>query len=195
MQFKSIRTKFLAFVLPVVLIGFLVFFGVSYKMSSGMLDENAATIGKGIGKQAALEVQRVFGMNEVQLEAMARDDSMIHGDDATKLAKMQELKRDTDVFSNIGYINLDGTGFDVDNNVLNRADREYFKRAVQTQKTVISEPVISSITGKVVVVIAVPVKDNGVLKGHHCGNGRTFELRRDACFNGDIQDGTARGRR
>jgi len=121
MQFKSIRTKFLAFVLPVVLIGFLVFFGVSYKMSSGMLDENAATIGKGIGKQAALEVQRVFGMNEVQLEAMARDDSMIHGDDATKLAKMQELKRDTDVFSNIGYINLDGTGFDVDNNVLNRA--------------------------------------------------------------------------
>ena len=165
MQFKSIRTKFLAFVLPVVLIGFLVFFGVSYKMSSGMLDENAATIGKGIGKQAALEVQRVFGMNEVQLEAMARDDSMIHGDDATKLAKMQELKRDTDVFSNIGYINLDGTGFDVDNNVLNRADREYFKRAVQTQKTVISEPVISSITGKVVVVIAVPVKDNGVLKG------------------------------
>ena len=78
---------------------------------------------------------------------------------------MQELKRDTDVFSNIGYINLDGTGFDVDNNVLNRADREYFKRAVQTQKTVISEPVISSITGKVVVVIAVPVKDNGVLKG------------------------------
>ena len=89
MQFKSIRTKFLAFVLPVVLIGFLVFFGVSYKMSSGMLDENAATIGKGIGKQAALEVQRVFGMNEVQLEAMARDDSMIHGDDATKLAKMQ----------------------------------------------------------------------------------------------------------
>lgn len=56
MQFKSIRTKFLAFVLPVVLIGFLVFFGVSYKMSSGMLDENAATIGKGIGKQAALEV-------------------------------------------------------------------------------------------------------------------------------------------
>ena len=54
MQFKSIRTKFLASVLPVMLVGFLVFFGVSYKMASNMLVENADTIGKGVGKQAAL---------------------------------------------------------------------------------------------------------------------------------------------
>lgn len=56
LQFKSIRTKFLAFVLPVVLIGFLVFFGVSYKTASDMLDANAETIGVGIGKQAGLDV-------------------------------------------------------------------------------------------------------------------------------------------
>ena len=165
MQFKSIRTKFLAFVLPVVLIGFLVFFGVSYKMSSGMLDENAGTIGKGIGKQAALEVQRVFGMNEVQLEALARDDVMLHGDDAAKMAKLRELKQATDVFSNIGFLNVSGIGFDVDGNEINRADRDYFKKAVETRKTVISEPVVSSITGKIVVVIAVPVMNGGVMMG------------------------------
>ena len=165
MQFKSIRTKFLAFVLPVVLIGFLVFFGVSYKMSSGMLDENASTIGKGVGKQAALEVQRVFGMNEVQLEALARDDTMIHGDDAAKMAKLKDLKQATDVFSNIGLLGIDGIGFDVDGNEINRADRDYFKKAVERRKPVISEPVVSSITGKIVVVIAVPVMNGGVMTG------------------------------
>ena len=190
MQFKSIRTKFLAFVLPVVLIGFLVFFGVSYKMSSGMLDENAATIGKGIGKQAALEVQRVFGMNEVQLEAMARDDSMIHGDDATKLAKMQELKRDTDVFSNIGYINLDGTGFDVDNNVLNRADREYFKSGTDAEDRYFRACHLVDY-GEGRCGHCGSGEGQRCAQGHHCGNGRTFELRREACIDGDVQDGTA----
>ena len=67
MQFKSIRTKLLASVLPVMLVGFLVFFAVSYKMASNMLVRNADTIGTGVGKQAALEVQRVFETNEVHL--------------------------------------------------------------------------------------------------------------------------------
>ncbi|EKU71442.1 methyl-accepting chemotaxis protein [Selenomonas sp. F0473] len=165
MQFKSIRTKFLASILPVVLIGFLVFFGVSYMMSSSMLDENAETIGKGVGKQAAVEIQRVFDTNEVHLEVLSREEAILHGDNAAKIAKMQEVKKNTQVFSNISYIDATGNGIDVDGNEFNRADRDYFKRAIQTQKTVVSEPVISSITGKVIVVISVPVKENGAAVG------------------------------
>lgn len=87
LQFKSIRTKFLAFVLPVVLIGFLVFFGVSYKTASDMLDANAETIGVGIGKQAGLDVRRVFESNKAHLEEIASDDAFLHGDDAAKLPR------------------------------------------------------------------------------------------------------------
>ena len=165
MQFTSIRTKFLVSVLPVMLIGFLVFFGVSYKMASDMLVENADTIGKGVGKQAALEVQRIFETNEVHLETLARSSAILHGDDAARLAKLQEVKQDTDVFSNISYLDVNGIGIDSDGSVLDRSDRDYFKKAVQTKKVVVSEPVISAITGKVVTVIAVPVLENGALTG------------------------------
>ena len=165
MQFKSIRTKFLVSVLPVMLIGFLIFFGVSYKMASDMLVENADTIGKGVGKQAALEVQRIFETNEVHLETLARSSAILHGDDAARLAKLQEVKQDTDVFSNITYLDVNGIGIDSDGSVLDRSDRDYFKKAVQTKKVVVSEPVISAITGKVVTVIAVPVLENGTLTG------------------------------
>ena len=165
MQFKSIRTKFLVSVLPVMLIGFLIFFGVSYKMASDMLVENADTIGKGVGKQAALEVQRIFETNEVHLETLARSSAILHGDDAARLAKLQEVKQDTDVFSNISYLDVNGIGFDSDGNELDRSDRDYFKKAVQTKQIVVSEPVISAITGKVVTVIAVPVLENGALTG------------------------------
>ena len=79
MQFRSIRTKFLASLLPVMLIGFLAFFGISYKMASNMLIDNADTIGKGVGKQAALEVQRLFETNVVHLEILAEDNAILHG--------------------------------------------------------------------------------------------------------------------
>ena len=165
MQFKSIRTKFLVSVLPVMLIGFLIFFGVSYKMASNMLVENANTIGQGVGKQAALEVRRIFETNEVHLETLSRSAAILHGDDATRLAKLQEVKQDTDVFSNISYLDVNGIGFDSDGNEMDRSDRDYFKKAVQTKQIVVSEPVISAITGKVVTVIAVPVLENGALTG------------------------------
>ena len=165
MHFKSIRTKLLASVLPVMLVGFLVFFGVSYKMASNMLEENAQTIGTGIGKQAALEIRRIFETNAVHLETMARSSSITNGDAAARLAKLQDVKQNTEVFSNITYLDVNGVGFDSDGNEMDRSDRDYFKKVVQTKKIVVSEPVISAISGKVVTVIAVPVLENGALTG------------------------------
>lgn len=92
MQFTSIRTKFLAFILPVVLIGFLIFFGISYKMASNMLDANAETIGTGLGKQTALDVRRVFETNKAHLEELSRETSIRSGDRDARLAKMREVK-------------------------------------------------------------------------------------------------------
>lgn len=165
MQFKSIRTKFLASVLPVMLVGFFVFFGVSYKMASNMLVENANTIGQGVGKQAALEVRRIFETNEVHLEILSGNEAILHGDNAAKLVALQEVKQHTEVFSNVAYLGLDGIGLDADGNEIDRSDRDYFKKAVQTKKTVVSEPVISAISGKVVTVIGVPVIENGTVVG------------------------------
>ena len=136
MQFKSIRTKFLASILPVMIVGFLVFFGVSYKMASDMLVDNAETIGKGVGKQAALEVQRLFETNEVHLETAARSSALLHGDDAEKMEKIKAVKQNTEVFSNVTYLNVNGVGFDSDGNETDRSDRDYFKKVVQTKKVV-----------------------------------------------------------
>ena len=111
LQFKSIRTKFLAFVLPVVLIGFLVFFGVSYKTASDMLDANAETIGVGIGKQAGL------------------DDAFLHGEDAAKIAKMKQVKQNAQVFSVISYLDMTGKGFSVEGEQIERFRSGLFQKS------------------------------------------------------------------
>ena len=165
MQFKSIRTKFLVSILPVMLIGFFVFFGISYKMASDMLVEDADTIGKGVGKQAALEVQRLFDTNEAYLKIAAKSDAMVHGDREAKIRALQDVKQHTEVFSNLAYTDVNGIGFDSDGNDLDRSSRAYLPQVVQSGKTIVSEPVISDVTGKVVSVIAVPVIENGVVTG------------------------------
>mgnify|MGYP000919249517 FL=1 len=165
MQFKSIRTKFLVSILPVMLIGFFVFFGISYKMASNMLVEDADTIGKGVGKQAALEVQRLFDTNEAYLKIAAKSDAMVHGDREAKIRALQDVKQHTEVFSNLAYTDVNGIGFDSDGNDLDRSSRAYLPQVVQSGKTIVSEPVISDVTGKVVSVIAVPVIENGVVTG------------------------------
>ena len=165
MQFKSIRTKFLVSILPVMLIGFFVFFGVSYKMASNMLVEDADTIGKGVGKQAALEVLRLFDTNEAYLKIAAKSDAMVHGDREAKIRALQDVKQHTEVFSNLAYTDVNGIGFDSDGNDLDRSSRAYLPQVVQSGKTIVSEPVISDVTGKVVSVIAVPVIENGVVTG------------------------------
>lgn len=174
--------KFLAFVLPVVLIGFLVFFGISYKTASDMLDANAETIGIGIGKQAGLDARRVFERNKAHLEDLSREAAILNGDRAAKMTALRDLKAHTDMFANVSYIGLDGMGFDIDDHDFDRNNRDYFKRAVQTKAAVISEPVISSITGKVIVVISVPVIDNGAVSGVVTG---TVAL---ANFNGNLKE-------
>ena len=165
MQFKSIRTKFLVSILPVMLIGFFVFFGISYKMASNMLVADADTIGKGVGKQAALEVQRLFDTNEAYLKIAAKSDAMVHGDREAKIRALQDVKQHTEVFSNLAYTDVNGIGFDSDGNDLDRSSRAYLPQVVQSGKTIVSEPVISDVTGKVVSVIAVPVIENGVVTG------------------------------
>lgn len=108
MQFTSIRTKFLAFILPVVLVGFLIFFGISYKMSSDMLDKNAEMIGTGLGKQVSLDAQRVFETNKAHLDELSRDAAILQGDRAARVAKLRDVKEHTDVFSNVFYLEPNG---------------------------------------------------------------------------------------
>ena len=164
MQFRSIRTKFLASLLPVMLIGFLAFFGISYKMASNMLIDSADTIGKGVGKQAALEVQRLFETNVVHFEILAEDNAILHGSDEEKLAALQAVQSQTEVFSNVAYLDRNGVGIDTESGSVDRSDRGYFKQAVQTQKTAISGPIIAT-SGKAIAVIGVPVKENGSVVG------------------------------
>jgi methyl-accepting chemotaxis protein len=54
-------------------------------------------------------------------------------------------------------------------------ERDYFKKVIATKKSVVSDPAVSKSTGKLAVMLAVPVTNNGQLTGVLVG---TFSVER-----------------
>lgn len=68
-------------------------------------------------------------------------------------------------YENMNIIGLDGkTIYRTDNKVLDLAERDYFKRAMQGE-VFISDPVISKGSGSAVIVVAAPIYRNGQIVG------------------------------
>ena len=83
--------------------------------------------------------------------------------DTTLAEKEQLLQQRTDSYGMRRYNLLDAQGnslFDGDN----YSDRSYFQQAMQGE-AVVSEPLISSVTGEVTIIVAAPVWQNGTIGG------------------------------
>ncbi|MBB5336725.1 methyl-accepting chemotaxis protein [Pectinatus brassicae] len=78
------------------------------------------------------------------------------------LQKQIQEKKSFDVIS---YISLNGQGIMSSGKRGNYTDRDYFKKCVQTQKAVVSNPLVSKSTGKLSVVVAAPVRKDGQFNG------------------------------
>ena len=63
-------------------------------------------------------------------------------------------------------------------------DRDYFKKVMDTKKAVVSDPLISKSTGKLAIVLAVPVTNNDQLTGVLVG---TFSVERLSALIKDLK--------
>ncbi len=82
----------------------------------------------------------------------------------------------------------DETGMQIFNNrgnLVSNAEREYFKKAVKTGKTQISNIIISKVTGKLALVLAVPYSKGGVFGGIF---GVTIDLQSISSFSEKLQN-------
>ncbi len=102
----------------------------------------------------------------IYLEDLATNPSIQNGSDKTQIiASMAEAKQRTGIFLTIFFISPDGSGIRYDGSSGDYNHRDYFKKVLATKKPVISEPLISTTTGKLSIIFAVPVFHNGQLTG------------------------------
>ncbi len=166
MKVTSIQTRFLIMLLPLFILSFGILSGVSYYLSNKFLiysvNETAASIGKDYANKIQFDLQEKL----VRLDDLANTQLIKNGTNKTEIIQaMAETQKRVGYFDMIFFVSLNGSGVRSDNSTGQYNDRDYFQKVLTTQKTVISDPLISNTTGKLSVVLATPVFNNGQFAG------------------------------
>lgn len=163
---KSIRTRLLVMVLAIMLISLGVLAGLSHYFSKQFLstsvDDTVTAIGTDYAKRIENSIeQRVRYLQGITHNPNIRPDA----DRQNMIAALDGALKSNDNFDTINFVYLDGTTVRFDGKILNLADRGYLQQAIKTKQVVISEPLIGKGTNKAMIVIVIPILENGNLIG------------------------------
>lgn len=176
MKIKSIQTRLLIIVLPLIIVVLGVLSGVSYYLSTQYLTKSVDETASAVGIDYANRVQGDIEVMIAQLEDLASIQRVRTGADKGQIVTaMAEAQQRLGKFDAIVFISPDGAGVTNMGTAGTYGERDYFKKVIATKKTVVSDPLVSKSTGKLAVVLAVPVMNNGQLTGALVG---TFAVER-----------------
>lgn len=165
MKFKNIQTRLLLALLPLIFIVLVILSGASYYIAERALeksiDETAMAVGSDYSNRIKSEMQDVM----VRLDDLSRVPAIrTGGDKAQAVAAMAETQQIVG-FETVLFIAPDGSAIRGDGTAGQYGDREYFKKVMSTKQAYVSEMLVSKATGKISVVLATPVMNNGQLVG------------------------------
>ena len=113
---------------------------------------------------AALNIDRIHDWLELKISAVEeiikQHPEFKSGDSQKILPALRVMDEADSQVDGYMVVNPKGDGTDLNNVTINIADREYFKKAVELKKPIISDMLISKKTGKYVLPIAVPILDD-----------------------------------
>ena len=160
MKLDSLKTKFLVTFLLLFLGSFLVFFGISYYMSSRALIRDADTISAQIGRSAAMDIEKVFQKHEMEVEGLSHDSALLGASKEDIVAELARYKATVSKdFAMLAYSDVEGHAVSDKGKDMDRTTREYIKKVRETQKPFMTGPSVSGTTGKLITIIAYPVFD------------------------------------
>lgn len=184
MKLNSLRVKFLAVFLTLFLGSFIVFFAVSYYMSSRALYNDADEISKEVGRSTALKIEKLYQAKEMTMEDLAHNPAIISGDRTARIQALAEAKSRTKGFAMVAYSDVNGKAYSETGMDMDRTSRDYIKAVRETKKPFMTGPSVSGTSGKLITIIAYPVLDNGELTGIIYG---TIELEDISSLVGGIK--------
>ena len=165
MNFKSLRVKFLAAFIPLFVGSFVVFFAISYYMSSSALLRNTDLIAQEIGKSTAKEIEKTYQERELIVESLADSPVIKHGIREEKVKVLAETLAKRQNFTMLAYSDVEGHAVSDKNKDMDRTSRDYIKQVRETKKPVMTGPSVSGTSGKLITIMAYPVLENGQLIG------------------------------
>ncbi len=185
MKVKSIQTKLLLILLPLIFIVLSVLTGVSYYLSKQSLTQSVDQTAMAVGTDYSNRVQADLELMLTRLQDLGNLQEIRTGADKVQIAQaLAEAKTRFGTFDAVVLIAPDGSGLTSTGATAPYGDRDYFKKVIDTKKAVVSDPLVSKSTGKLAVVLAIPVTHNDQLTGVLVG---TFSVERLSALIKDVK--------
>jgi methyl-accepting chemotaxis protein len=158
-------------ILPLVVISLGTVAGLSYYFANQFLSRSNDETAVSIGADYSNQIKGVIKERVIELEGLASNQVMHGSYDNTQVVKaLNDTHKWTGNFDNINAIALDGSGVRFNGTTTNVSDRDYYKAVVSTKQVYISDPLLTRGTGKLSMIIAVPVLEEGKLVKIITGN-------------------------
>ncbi|MHB9946588.1 methyl-accepting chemotaxis protein [Clostridium botulinum] len=165
MKFKTMKGKMLTYFLSLFLIICIAISFMAYFMSKRMIERKASSLMSEVSRQAVQNIEARLNGTLDSIETVAnmptiKDPKL--GWDKKKTILDEEIKLHGHV--KMGIVGKNGQSIQTDGTTVNIKDRNYFKETMEGKRT-ISEPIVSKVDGKVVIIYTVPIKNGNTIMG------------------------------
>ncbi|EPY2275609.1 methyl-accepting chemotaxis protein [Clostridium sporogenes] len=165
MKFKTMKGKMLTYFLSLFLVICIAISFMSYFMSKRMIERKASDLMLEVSRQAVQNIEARLNGTLDSIETVSnmptiKDPKL--GWDKKKTILGEEIKLHGHI--KMGIVSKEGQSIQTDGTTVNIKDRPYFKKAMEGKST-ISEPIVSKVDGKVVIIYTVPIKNGNTIMG------------------------------
>lgn len=163
-KISSIRIRLLLMILPLMVLSLGTVAGLSYYFANQFLARSIDETAVSIGADYSNQIRGIMNERVIELEGLASNQVIHSSNDHAQVVKvLNDAYQRIGNFDNINALLPDGTGVRFNGTTTNVADRDYVKMVVSKKQVYISDPNLTRGTGKLGVIIAVPVLEDGKL--------------------------------
>ena len=161
---KSIQTKLTVTIIVILLAALGTLGGLNYWKARQIFSETVTQDMAVKAEASAEDVGVWLEARKSELSVMSLAPVVQAGNPEAMASFLKNVVKENKAYASIGFIRPDGSFLNSGGSTGNLANREYFQRALKGE-TVISDPTQAGITGKIMVPVAIPVKDDGRIVG------------------------------
>ena len=163
--YHSIRFRLMMIIASLIVSALVIVAGTSYYYASQYLSASIDATEEAVATNVSLRIKTDIEMLSLQLEDLASIARMQTGDKVQIQPALSEAHKRIGKFESIVFISPDGMSVSETGAAVSLADRDYFKKVMDTKKPYVSDVLTSRISNKSALVMAVPVMRNGQFVG------------------------------
>ncbi|MDR3563366.1 MAG: methyl-accepting chemotaxis protein [Negativicutes bacterium] len=154
---KSLQTKLTVIILAIFLVSLGALGGLNYWKARQIITENITKDMVVEAERSAIDVGDLIEIRKSELTLLASTPVMVSGNTEAIIPMLAAAKNTNKTYDDIVYVDLNGESVNSRGVKINVADRAFFKSAANG-KAFVSDPLVSRGSGRLIVVISIPVK-------------------------------------